>query len=206
MTREEKRNRAQEEKTIYSLSRRLDEEEDKEELKVIVPSSANPSEQWCEFTPVPFSPASSSSKSLNVLGTTTFSPPPPFCVVVVALVVVFVLLLLRLCVPPPPKNMIDVCPRPSSLSLSLLTVCCVYQRSAFGDSSDYSGGFTLYSRLIRRTQDTKDTYEESTFILSPSITSKKKMENAFRIREEKEDDEEDNGEADIRRAEEEEEK
>jgi hypothetical protein len=92
----------------------LDEEEDKEELKVTVPSSANPSEQWCEFTPVPFSPASSSSKSLNVLGTTTFSPPPPlFVVVVVALVVVFVLLLLRLCVPPPPKNMIDV----ASLSL-----------------------------------------------------------------------------------------
>jgi hypothetical protein len=86
----------------------LDEEEDKEELKVTVPSSANPSEQWCEFTPVPFSPASSSSKSLNVLGTTTFSPPPPpplFVVVVVALVVAFVLLLLRLCVPPPPKNM-----------------------------------------------------------------------------------------------------
>jgi hypothetical protein len=113
MTREKKRNRAQEEKTIYSLSRRLDEEE---ELKVIVPSSANPSEQWCEFTPVPFSPASSSSKSLNVLGTTTFSPPPPplfVVVVVVALVVVFVLLLLRLCVPPPPKNMIDV----ASLSL-----------------------------------------------------------------------------------------
>ena len=112
MTREKKRNRAQEEKTIYSLSRRLDEE-DKD--KKVLPSSANPSEQWCEFTPVPFSPASSSSKSLNVLGTTTFSPPPPplFVVVVVALVVVFVLLLLRLCVPPPPKNMIDV----ASLSL-----------------------------------------------------------------------------------------
>jgi len=107
MTREKKRNRAQEEKTLDSLSRRLD--------KKVLPSSANPSEQWCEFTPVPFSPASSSSKSLNVLGTTTFSPPPPplFVVVVVALVVVFVLLLLRLCVPPPPKNMIDV----ASLSL-----------------------------------------------------------------------------------------
>ena len=124
--REKKRNRAQEEKTIYSLSRRLDEEYDEEEDKIL-PSSANPSEQWCEFTPVPFSPASSSSKSLNVLGTTTFSPPPPLFVVVVApLVVVFVLLLLRLCVPPPPKNMIDVCPRLQSLSLSLLTVCCVY--------------------------------------------------------------------------------
>ena len=112
MTREKKRNRAQEEKTIYSLSRRLDEE-DKD--KKVLPSSANPSEQWCEFTPVPFSPDSSSSKSLNVLGTTTFSPPPPLfvVVVVVALVVVFVLLLLRLCVPPPPKNMIDV----ASLSL-----------------------------------------------------------------------------------------
>ena len=124
MTREKKRNRAQEEKTIYSLSRRLDEE-DKD--KKVLPSSANPSEQWCEFTPVPFSPASSSSKSLNVLGTTTFSPPPPlFVVVVVALVVAFVLLLLRLCVPLPPKNMIDGV----SFSLNSLNycACCVYQR------------------------------------------------------------------------------
>ena len=131
MTREKKRNRAQEEKTIYSLSRRLDEE-DKD--KKVLPSSANPSEQWCEFTPVPFSPASSSSKSLNVLGTTTFSPPPPLfvVVVVVALVVVFALLLLRLCVPLPPKNMIDGV----SFSLnSLNCACCVYQRSAKRESS-----------------------------------------------------------------------
>ena len=113
-TREKKKSRARRKDYILPLApvgRRR-----QRRVKVIVPSSANPSEQWCEFTPVPFSPASSSSKSLNVLGTTTFSPPPPpflFVVVVVALVVAFVLLLLRLCVPPPPKNMIAV----ASLSL-----------------------------------------------------------------------------------------
>lgn len=165
MTREKKRNRAQEEKTIYSLSRRLDEE-DKD--KKVLPSSANPSEQWCEFTPVPFSPASSSSKSLNVLGTTTFSPPPPlFVVVVVALVVVFALLLLRLCVPPPPKNMIDGV----SFSLnSLNCVCCVYQRSAKRESSDYSVVvFTRLAVLIMK---------RHFYILSQIICTLKK-ENGF---------------------------